>query len=110
MTVGAIVACNALGDVIDPDTAVVIAGARTADGRALRDTRRALLAGDSAHVNNPIGGMGMNGGIHDAINLTDKLGRVIRGEADDGLLDLYARRRVVLRLDDSRQPHRAGPR
>jgi 3-(3-hydroxy-phenyl)propionate hydroxylase len=32
---------------------------------------RVLLAGDAAHVNNPIGGMGMNGGIHDAINLAD---------------------------------------
>jgi L-aminopeptidase/D-esterase-like protein len=45
VTVGALVACNALGDVIDPDTAQVIAGARTADGRALLDTRRALLKG-----------------------------------------------------------------
>lgn len=54
---------------------------------------RILLAGDSAHVNNPIGGMGMNGGIHDAINLTDKLARVIAGEAGDELLDLYSRQR-----------------
>jgi 3-(3-hydroxy-phenyl)propionate hydroxylase len=53
---------------------------------------RVLLAGDSAHVNNPIGGMGMNGGIHDAINLVDKLSRVLRGE-DDALLDLYSRQR-----------------
>ena len=54
---------------------------------------RVLLAGDSAHVNNPIGGMGMNGGIHDAINLAGKLGQVIRGEAEDSLLDLYDRQR-----------------
>ena len=54
---------------------------------------RVLLAGDSAHVNNPIGGMGMNGGIHDGINLADKLARVIHGEADDDLLDLYSRQR-----------------
>jgi 3-(3-hydroxy-phenyl)propionate hydroxylase len=54
---------------------------------------RVLLAGDSAHVNNPIGGMGMNGGIHDAVNLTQKLGRVLRGEAEDSLLDLYDRQR-----------------
>jgi 3-(3-hydroxy-phenyl)propionate hydroxylase len=54
---------------------------------------RVLLAGDSAHVNNPIGGMGMNGGIHDAINLADKLARVIHGEAGDELLDLYNRQR-----------------
>jgi L-aminopeptidase/D-esterase-like protein len=45
VTVAALIACNALGDVIDPDTAQVIAGARTPDGRALLDTRRALLAG-----------------------------------------------------------------
>ena len=54
---------------------------------------RVLLAGDSAHVNNPIGGMGMNGGIHDGINLADKLARVIKGEAGDHLLDLYNRQR-----------------
>ena len=46
VTVGALIACNALGDVIDPDTAQVIAGARTDDGLRLRDTRRALLRGD----------------------------------------------------------------
>jgi 3-(3-hydroxy-phenyl)propionate hydroxylase len=56
--------------------------------------RRVLLAGDSAHVNNPIGGMGMNGGIHDAVNLADKLARVWHGEADEKtLLDLYSRQR-----------------
>ena len=54
---------------------------------------RVLLAGDSAHVNNPIGGMGMNGGIHDGINLADKLARVIHGEASSELLDLYSRQR-----------------
>jgi 3-(3-hydroxy-phenyl)propionate hydroxylase len=54
---------------------------------------RVLLAGDSAHVNNPIGGMGMNGGIHDGINLADKLARVIHGEAGEELLDLYSRQR-----------------
>jgi L-aminopeptidase/D-esterase-like protein len=45
VTVAALVACNALGDVVDPDTAQVIAGARTANGRALVDARRALLRG-----------------------------------------------------------------
>lgn len=48
VTVGAIVACNALGDVIDPDTRRVLAGARTADGRALLDARAALLRGEEA--------------------------------------------------------------
>lgn len=51
VTVGALVACNALGDVLDPDTGRVVAGARTADGAALLDTRRALLAG---HAPRPI--------------------------------------------------------
>jgi L-aminopeptidase/D-esterase-like protein len=46
VTVGALVACNALGDVIDPDTAQVIAGARTADGTALLNIRQAILAGE----------------------------------------------------------------
>jgi len=54
---------------------------------------RVLLAGDAAHVNNPIGGMGMNGGIHDGINLADKLARVIKGEAGEELLELYSRQR-----------------
>jgi 3-(3-hydroxy-phenyl)propionate hydroxylase len=53
---------------------------------------RALLAGDAAHVNNPLGGMGMNFGIHDAVSLADKLSRVLNGESED-LLDLYDRQR-----------------
>ena len=54
---------------------------------------RAILAGDSAHVNSPIGAMGMNSGVHDAINLADKLIAIARGEADDGVLDRYERQR-----------------
>jgi L-aminopeptidase/D-esterase-like protein len=50
VTVGAIVACNALGDVVDPETGVVLAGTRTPDGRQLLDARRALLRGDSARA------------------------------------------------------------
>jgi L-aminopeptidase/D-esterase-like protein len=46
ITVGALIACNALGDVIDPDTGEVIAGARTRNGKSLVDTRRALLRGE----------------------------------------------------------------
>ena len=53
---------------------------------------RVFLAGDAAHVNSPSGGMGMNGGVHDALNLADKLARVARGEAES-LLDLYERQR-----------------
>ncbi|MEJ8840679.1 P1 family peptidase [Ramlibacter sp. AN1133] len=46
VTVGAIVACNALGDVLDPETGELLAGARSADGLHLFDTRRALLRGE----------------------------------------------------------------
>jgi 3-(3-hydroxy-phenyl)propionate hydroxylase len=53
---------------------------------------RVLLAGDAAHVNNPLGGMGMNFGIHDAVDLADKLARVLRG-GSDRLLDFYDRQR-----------------
>ena len=54
---------------------------------------RAILAGDSAHVNSPIGAMGMNSGVHDAINLADKLIAIARKEADDTVLDRYERQR-----------------
>ncbi len=60
---------------------------------------RVLLAGDSAHVNNPIGGMGMNGGIHDAINLAGKLPQVMRGKASGDLLDLYSRQRRAVAIE-----------
>lgn len=57
---------------------------------------RVLLAGDAAHVNNPIGGMGLNGGIQDAANLCAKLAQVLLEGADDRLLDLYdLQRRTV---------------
>lgn len=45
--VAAMVACNAIGDVVDPFTGQVLAGARTADGRGLLDTQAAMLAGQS---------------------------------------------------------------
>ena len=54
---------------------------------------RVLLAGDAAHVNSPIGAMGMNSGIHDAVNLAAKLSSVLRGEAADEVLDRYVRQR-----------------
>jgi 3-(3-hydroxy-phenyl)propionate hydroxylase len=54
---------------------------------------RVLLAGDSAHVNSPIGGMGLNSGVHDAFNLADKLARILHDEADDAELDRYERQR-----------------
>lgn len=59
---------------------------------------RVWLAGDAAHLNSPAGGMGMNGGVHDALNLAAKLVRVLNGESDD-LLKLYERQRRPIALD-----------
>jgi 3-(3-hydroxy-phenyl)propionate hydroxylase len=50
---------------------------------------RSFLAGDAAHINNPLGGMGLNGGLHDALSLTDRLARVWHGEAPESELDGY---------------------
>jgi 3-(3-hydroxy-phenyl)propionate hydroxylase len=60
---------------------------------------RVLLAGDAAHLNNPLGGFGLNSGIHDAVNLTDKLGRHWRGEGGEELLDLYSRQRRAATIE-----------
>jgi 3-(3-hydroxy-phenyl)propionate hydroxylase len=60
---------------------------------------RVLLAGDAAHVNNPIGGMGMNGGIHDAMNLTAKLADVWFGRAGSEVFDRYTRQRRKAQVD-----------
>jgi 3-(3-hydroxy-phenyl)propionate hydroxylase len=54
---------------------------------------RLLLAGDAAHINNPLGGMGMNFGFHDAFNLTARLAAIIQDNASDDGLDLYDRQR-----------------
>ena len=50
---------------------------------------RVFLAGDAAHINNPLGGMGMNGGIHDAVNLTGRMIAVWNGECDEQELTRY---------------------
>jgi 3-(3-hydroxy-phenyl)propionate hydroxylase len=60
---------------------------------------RVLLAGDAAHVNNPIGGMGLNGGIQDAVNLSDKLARIILDGAPAALLDTYDRQRRTVAVE-----------
>jgi len=54
---------------------------------------RVILLGDAAHVNSPIGGMGLNSGVHDAFNLADKLARILQGAAHDSELDRYDRQR-----------------
>ena len=60
---------------------------------------RVLLAGDAAHVNNPIGGMGLNGGIQDAVNLSDKLARIVLDGAPDTLLQVYDRQRRTVAVE-----------
>ncbi len=60
---------------------------------------RVLLAGDSAHVNNPLGGFGLNSGIHDAVNLGEKLAQVYLGQASADLLDLYDRQRRTVAME-----------
>jgi 3-(3-hydroxy-phenyl)propionate hydroxylase len=60
---------------------------------------RVFLAGDAAHINNPLGGLGLNFGIHDAMELSDLLGRVMRNEAAPDILDLYDRFRRPLNVE-----------
>jgi len=68
---------------------------------------RVFLAGDAAHLNSPSGGMGMNGGIHDAFNLAEKLIAVLLDGADDAILDRYERqRRPVAEEEIIQQAHR----
>jgi 3-(3-hydroxy-phenyl)propionate hydroxylase len=57
-----------------------------------------LLAGDAAHLNSPIGAMGMNSGVHDAFNLAHNLLKVLHDERDEGALDLYVRQRRHIAL------------
>lgn len=87
--VGAMVACNAVGDVIDPATAQVMAGARTADGQSLLDTQAALLRGERSQrplpgTNTTIGVVATNAALSKAqakrlaMSAHDGLARSIR--------------------------------
>ena len=60
---------------------------------------RIFIAGDAAHVNNPAGGMGMNSGIHDGMELAAILVQTMREGADEKLLDRYQRRRRALNIE-----------
>lgn len=60
---------------------------------------RVFLAGDAAHINNPLGGMGMNGGVHDAMNLSHKLLQVVQENAQPELLDRYERQRRTIAIE-----------
>jgi len=64
---------------------------------------RAILAGDSAHVNSPIGGMGLNSGVHDAFNLAGRLAAIWRGEGDESLLARYERQRRHIAVQHTQQ-------
>lgn len=71
---------------------------------------RVFLAGDAAHINNPIGGLGLNSGIHDVIELMATIDEVISGKADQSLLDRYERRRRPLILEFVQQQTVANKR
>jgi 3-(3-hydroxy-phenyl)propionate hydroxylase len=60
---------------------------------------RVFLAGDAAHLNNPLGGMGLNGGLHDVISLTDRLTAWWHGKADAAILDGYEPQRRPEAID-----------
>ena len=60
---------------------------------------RAFLVGDAAHINNPLGGMGMNGGIHDAVNLTERMAEVWHGSKAACELQRYERQRRSVTLE-----------
>jgi 3-(3-hydroxy-phenyl)propionate hydroxylase len=61
---------------------------------------RVLLAGDAAHLNSPSGGMGLNGGLHDAFELSRALAAVLVDGAGESRLDLYDRRRRPIARDE----------
>lgn len=92
-------------DLLGPDAPVITTHHRTVYRVHQRVSKtfhkgRVLLAGDAAHLNNPLGGFGMNSGIHDAWNLKDKLVRILRDNGDpDELLGLYERQRRAVNLD-----------
>jgi L-aminopeptidase/D-esterase-like protein len=82
--VGALVACNAVGDVIDPGTGQILAGARTVDGQNLLDTQRAFLQGERS--NRPLPGTNTTIGVV-ATNamLTKAQAKRLAMSAHDGL-------------------------
>jgi 3-(3-hydroxy-phenyl)propionate hydroxylase len=64
---------------------------------------RVFLAGDAAHLNNPLGGFGMNSGIHDAFNLVGKMLPVLAGKESAVSLERYDRQRRRMTHDFTQQ-------
>ena len=60
---------------------------------------RTFLVGDAAHINNPLGGMGMNGGIHDAVNLTRRLAAHWKSDGREGEIGRYDPQRRLVTLE-----------
>jgi len=58
-----------------------------------------FLAGDAAHINNPLGGMGLNGGLHDALSLTARIARVWHGASSEDELAGYEPQRKPAAVD-----------
>ncbi|MEO7787743.1 MAG: FAD-dependent monooxygenase [Sphingomicrobium sp.] len=67
---------------------------------------RVALAGDAAHINSPSGGMGMNGGIHDAFALTSAIAEIWQGDGLDALDRYGAIRRPIAAQEILNQSHR----
>lgn len=59
---------------------------------------RVILAGDASHLNSPMGGLGLNSGIHDAADLSIRLLRILDGANPEAELEKYSevRRKVAL--------------
>ncbi|MFF3505528.1 FAD-dependent oxidoreductase [Streptomyces sp. NPDC003247] len=60
---------------------------------------RILLAGDAAHITNPVGGLGLTGGLLDAFVLYEALAATVRGLTSDAVLDEYAAKRRTVWTD-----------
>jgi 2-polyprenyl-6-methoxyphenol hydroxylase-like FAD-dependent oxidoreductase len=58
--------------------------------------QRCFLAGDAAHIHSPVGAQGMNTGLQDAYNLAWKLVLVLKGKANEALLDTYTEERISI--------------
>jgi 2-polyprenyl-6-methoxyphenol hydroxylase-like FAD-dependent oxidoreductase len=56
--------------------------------------KRCFLLGDAAHIHSPMGGQGMNTGLQDAYNLAWKLALLVKGQANESLLDSYDAERL----------------